>query len=440
MGAFCGFCLMAAIETSMAADSLIWRAKENRVDVEVTDWTLNRLLTQISKASGWKVFIEPGTTNTISAKFKNATTDDALRRLLGRIDFALESSNGVTCLYIYRTTSSAATRLIDSGKKKEPKDYRIANELVVRLKKGSKVSIDELAKQVGAKVVGRDDALGIYRLQFTDEDAAKNGRSILEKNENVAWVDSNYTVDQPSPVNSILSSSGNGLNIQNKDVNPCSPIVGLIDTAVQPQLEYTNYLLNQISVVGDVSIPTNTLTHGTGMLETMLNAMSNSPSKILPVVVYQNGESTTTYEVARGIVQAVNAGANPINLSLGGTGDSAYLKQLISDAHDQGVVFVAAAGNDGGTSPTYPAAWPGVVAVTASDSSGHVASYANSGSFVEAMVSGSSLVDLNGQLWQMEGTSVSTAKVTGMIASQAASGCVSSGSVVDQVVSSLPVK
>jgi len=44
--------------------------------------------------------------------------------------------------------------------------------------------------------------------------------------------------------------------------------------------------------------------------------------------------------------------------------------------------------NEPVTTPTYPAAYPGVVAVTATDSTGQIASYANRGSFVDLAISG----------------------------------------------------
>jgi subtilisin family serine protease len=51
----------------------------------------------------------------------------------------------------------------------------------------------------------------------------------------------------------------------------------------------------------------------------------NTSVQILPVDVYGPNADTTSWNVARGIVEAVNNGANVINLSLGGGGDSVVL-------------------------------------------------------------------------------------------------------------------
>jgi hypothetical protein len=202
------------------------------------------------------------------------------------------------------------------------------------------------------------------------------------------------------------------------NLNPPSDngrVVGLVDTAINAPDQFQKYMLTPISVVGAPDPPTDQPSHGTAMLETILGAMASNPSMILPVDVYGSGETTTTYDVMEGIVQAVNAGANPINLSLGGTGDSSMLESLIAQAQQKGVEFVAASGNTPGTEDTYPAAYPGVLAVTASAPNGQLAPYADDGSFVQTMLPGTAMVVWNGQEWIVQGTSTATANMTGAI-------------------------
>jgi subtilisin family serine protease len=117
-----------------------------------------------------------------------------------------------------------------------------------------------------------------------------------------------------------------------------------------------------------------------------------------------------------GIISAINKGANPINLSLGGTGDSQMMGSLIQEAEQKGIEFVAASGNTPGTEETYPAAYPGVLAVTAAGPNGQLASYADDGSFVQTMAPGTAPIIWNGQEWVITGTSTATAITTGAIA------------------------
>jgi hypothetical protein len=138
--------------------------------------------------------------------------------------------------------------------------------------------------------------------------------------------------------------------------------------------------------------------------------------KILPVDIYGSNPQTTTFDVAQGIYRAVTAGANVVNLSLGSPGDSAVLRKLIQQASQQGVVFFGAAGNEPVTTPTYPAAYPEVVAVTAGDRNGQVAEYANRGSFVDLITPGTSIVPYRGQTYIISGTSAATAYASGLAA------------------------
>lgn len=179
--------------------------------------------------------------------------------------------------------------------------------------------------------------------------------------------------------------------------------------------------------------------------------------------VYPTGDSTTTYEVIEGITAAINPGAatssssattqnsgpttpnsvntpgaNIINLSLGGTGDSALLQSLIEEGTQKGVLFVAASGNDGGTAPNYPAAYSGVLAITASGPNGQLASYADDGSFVRAMAPGTAIVYLNGQPWEVVGTSTATAFATASIAQIINEQHVSVNQAVTQFIQSHP--
>jgi len=137
--------------------------------------------------------------------------------------------------------------------------------------------------------------------------------------------------------------------------------------------------------------------------------------KIIPVDVYGSSASSTTFDVANGIAQAVNGGAKIINLSLGSESDSTFLHDVIKQASSQNIVFFGAAGNTPVTTPFYPAAYPEVTAVTAIDQ-GQLASYANRGSFVSAGAPGTSIVYFNSQPWQVTGTSTSAAYTSGLAA------------------------
>jgi thermitase len=86
---------------------------------------------------------------------------------------------------------------------------------------------------------------------------------------------------------------------------------------------------------------------------------------------------------------------------------------MVQQAVGDGILIFAAAGNQPVSTPTYPAADAGVMAVTATQN-GQIASYANYGSFVDLAAPGTSIVYLGSQPWLVQGTSVSSATMTGI--------------------------
>src|SRR5207244_1897234 len=135
-------------------DALTWRTNQNRVSADIKAGDLSELLEQIATATGWKVFVEPDTSHTISAKFKNLPPGEALRLLLGDLNFALiPETNASPKLFVFRTSQGNATQLVHAPKSGNGRGKIIPNELIVTLKPGAK--IEELAKLLGAKVTGR---------------------------------------------------------------------------------------------------------------------------------------------------------------------------------------------------------------------------------------------------------------------------------------------
>jgi hypothetical protein len=272
-------------------------------------------------------------------------------------------------------------------------------------------------------VIGRIGSLNAYRLQFQDQAATDTARQELAANPDVSSVDSNYSMDRPTaPVMGQSSNLPPPPQLQLKP--PPSDgrvVVGLIDTALQPLGNgLDSFLLKAISVAGDAQLDPNSPTHGTSMAETILRSLAamtkgSSSVQILPVDVYGPSASTSTFDVASGIAQAVNNGATLINLSLGSDGDSPFLHSVIQDASSKNIVFIGAAGNQPVTTPFYPAAYPEVMAVTALDQ-GQLASYANRGSFVSLGAPGTSVVYFDGKPYYVTGTSASAAFTSGIAA------------------------
>ncbi len=413
----------AAGEAPPTDGVLEWRVKENSVDARIEGWSLSRLLEAISAKTRWQVYVEPRTRHTVVAKFHGLSAGEALRRLLGNLSYLLvPSTNGPAKLLIFQTSMDAATDLVAAPRERagDGKAHPLLGERVIRLKPGAKETIDELAQRLGAKVIGRADDLRAYRLKWDSEAAAQEAMAALAQDTNVAGVAYNYPVAPPDLPESLLGAGSVGFNpFPKATASGKQVVVGLVDTGVQTQgTPLKDYLLPALSVAGQASLPTDQPTHGTGMAETILAGIAQTPSaadgtpvRILPVDVYGGSETTSTFDVAKGIADAISGGASIINLSLGGPDDSPLLHEVITSGYNQGVVFLAAAGNAPVSTPTYPAAYPEVVGVTATQG-GQIASYANFGNFITAAAPGTSLIPYQDQTYVVVGTSTATAYVS----------------------------
>lgn len=411
--------------------TLDWRADRNRVDAQVDGWPLSLLLEEIASATGWEVYVQPNTTYEVTTEFDDLTQADALRRLLGRLNFSLlPQPKGPSQLFVYSSSVEEATQRIRAVRAKAERvpGQPIPSERIVVLEPGA--DIDALARRLGAKVVGRMDGRNAYRLAFADAGHAQRATSGLEDDPAVDFVENNSTIAPPAVIQPLATGGTAAPALLRPDVSPSadSVIVGLIDSAVQPDPRFEGFLQPGVSVFGEYQPSGGPMTHGTAMAATILDGVARAlregnresaevALQILPVDVYGANDTTTTFELAQGLVEALGRHVNIVNLSLASENDSQLVRTLIQDAVKKGVVFVGAAGNEGGTAPVYPAADPGVISVTAFDKPGDgIASYANRGAWIDAIAPGSNVITFRDQSWWGQGTSIATSWVSGWAA------------------------
>ncbi len=134
--------------------------------------------------------------------------------------------------------------------------------------------------------------------------------------------------------------------------------------------------------------------------------------KILPVKVLNSRGQGDDATIATGIRWAADQGARIISMSLGGPEDTQVLRDAVAYAHERNVLLVAASGNGHaeGNVPNYPAAYPYVLAVSASTVNDRVTGFSTTGDFVDIAAPG---VGLWSTLWtQREGDTYGAANGT----------------------------
>ncbi|MEL7534850.1 MAG: S8 family serine peptidase, partial [Bacteroidota bacterium] len=171
-----------------------------------------------------------------------------------------------------------------------------------------------------------------------------------------------------------------------------------------------------------------TFTHGTHCAGIVSAATNNNLGvasighsiKIMSVKCTYDTASNTRiiYTGYSGVAYAMAAGADVISMSWGGSGSSTTLQNLFNQAHAQGIVLVAAAGNDNSSSTFYPAGYNNVIAVAATGSTDEKASFSNYGNWITVSAPGVSILSTvagadNNYAYQ-SGTSMATPLVAGL--------------------------
>ncbi|WP_282941489.1 S8 family peptidase [Paenibacillus sp. RC67] len=203
--------------------------------------------------------------------------------------------------------------------------------------------------------------------------------------------------------------------------------VAIVDTGVDlnhPDLK--DQLISGYNVVNNNAPPADDVGHGThvaGIVGAIVNnnlgvAGMSWYNRIMPVKVLDQSGAGSTYSVAQGIIWATDHGAKVINMSLGNYAEANFLHDAIKYAYDHDVVLIAASGNDNTATPGFPAAYPEVFAVAATDANKNKASFSNYGDYIDVAAPGVSIASTypHNQYAALSGTSMASPHVTALAA------------------------
>jgi hypothetical protein len=139
---------------------------------------------------------------------------------------------------------------------------------------------------------------------------------------------------------------------------------------------------------------------------------------IMPLRAFDDYGNSDLFTLAKAIRYAKNNGAQVINMSWGTLTDSKVIKEAIDDARAANVTLVASAGNNNTSAVQYPAAYPGVIAVAATNINEVKTSFSNFGTYVFVDAPGEHIISAtpNGTYGVANGTSFSAPMVAGMAA------------------------
>lgn len=199
--------------------------------------------------------------------------------------------------------------------------------------------------------------------------------------------------------------------------------IAIIDTGI----DYTHPDLAQnfgsdkgYDFVRDTKDPRDMDGHGTHVAGTACSPTCgvSLDSRLYGIRVLDENGSGSESDIIAGIDYCIKKGYDVANLSLGSSNASRAFESVCRKAYDNGLVLVAAAGNEE-YGPDYPAAFgESVIAVAAVDSDNEHAEFSNVWDTNDISAPGVNIVScrMGGGYTSMDGTSMATPHVTGCVA------------------------
>jgi len=194
-------------------------------------------------------------------------------------------------------------------------------------------------------------------------------------------------------------------------------VIATLDTGVDlnhPDIK--PYLYKGFNLIDTKSPPNDDNGHGTNVTKVLV-AVANNPSRqegtirIMPIKVLDKNGKGYKQDLAEGIRLAVRQKADVVLISAGLSHAASDLTDAIRYAEQQGVVVVAAAGNEG-NAVKYPAALPTVIAVGGVDRNNQINDLSNRGPELDIVAPWSAYdISEDGMLTKAEGTSVAAPQV-----------------------------
>ncbi len=299
----------------------------------------------------------------------------------------------------------------------------VADEILLRVKPGTRVDeFRTLLRQLGATVVDSIPELGIYQLRLPTGINVLDLVEQLKRNPLTEEVEPNYAERiQRTPMQQALDAS---------DTTPATPTAPPLAKNAAPLAILDSGLLGGVGLDAAVVGEYNALFpnagmgdpqgHGTqmalvasGAIQPRGAATDNEGVPLLAVRAFDENGATSNFALMRAIQYAINKGARVVNLSWGTETDSQFVADAVAYAQSRGVVVVAAAGNEPTGRRMYPAAYPGVIAVSALNADGTPWERSNYGNFVTVAAPGSARFPIGhrGPPGNYAGTSIASAQV-----------------------------
>jgi subtilisin family serine protease len=292
-------------------------------------------------------------------------------------------------------------------------------------------TVDDIARQNRLTRISsqRLELIGstVYRYRIADGRQVPDVVRVLEQDLRIASAQPNFLyrlADDPARI-SLSSTQYAVAKMHLPEAHRLSTgqgvVVAIIDSGIDSaNPELAGSIADAFDVVDGVARPHKHGTAVAGIIGSHANLMGVAPgAKLLAIRAFAGeegklGAGDTTDHIVRSIDWAHQRGARVVNMSFTGPRDPLLSRELRAGT-EKGIVFIAAAGNDG---PNAAAADDNVIAVTASDAADKLYPAANRGPHICLAAPGVNVLVAapSGAYEFKSGTSLAAAHVSGAVA------------------------
>jgi serine protease len=295
--------------------------------------------------------------------------------------------------------------------------------------KSSEININQLFKNsviaVSSAAIQRMaiiDTLGIdriYELRFKSNHGIEKVINELLKNPNIEYAEPSYVHHVSYTPNDPLFS---GFQSHLKQVkaeqswdlirNSSNTVIAIVDTGTDmdhidlkaniifPGIDLVGQSGTNPQVDSNPDVSSDSTDHGVSV-SGIASAVSDNGlgiasiaynAKLMIVKACADNNATVIYKGYEGIKYAADNGAHIINCSFSGPYGSNFGQDIVKYAISKGSLIIACAGNSNSSAPEYPAAYEGVLAVSAVDQNDKKSDFSSYGSHISISAPRSSLL------------------------------------------------
>ena len=412
---------LCTITASLAAGISEFRIDQNRLWLTAQDLPLAQLLEHFA-AADIDVQIDPAAKKIVTGSFSNADVEQALDKLLSPYSYLLDwqRESGplgdrirLTGIRVFRDGCASAVQPLRNTRRIETSfdghSRFLAREILIGFKAAASAeTLRDFLARTGGTVIGANAELGIYRILLPEGANIPDLAAQLGNEPLIASAEPNYIYDIPgmkTPVRRIASGTATWTPAAGD-----KPVaVAVLDTGLISDANLSKAVIGSFDATNpDVPLTADAVGHGTLMAQIAAGLLDpyNAPIgegvHVVAIKAFDDGGTADAFTLMNAMTYAVKQGPGPISLSWGSETPSRFIETTVQYAMNKGHPVYAAVGNENTGRPMYPAAYPGVIGVAASDGN-KIADYSNRGDFVDIIAPGSA--------GGAKGTSVATAYV-----------------------------